>query len=171
MSKCHKMKTNSKHPFSPIVFSNTKVLILGTFPSLKSFENNFYYAHPRNQFWKILEKIFDLPITTKSEKIALCKIKKIGLWDVCQSVDRASSNSSDTNLTNITPNDISTLLKAYPHIKTILFTGKKAQSLYKKHFDTLAINTMLLPSPSPAYASVSIEEKTRTYQNCFLSIF
>ena len=58
-----------EHPFKPIVFKNTKTLILGSFPSIKSFENNFYYAHPRNQFWKILEALTGYPVNNRDQKI------------------------------------------------------------------------------------------------------
>ena len=71
-----------KHPFDPIIFDDSKVLVLGTFPSIVSFENDFYYAHRRNQFWRLLGDIFKMPTDTKEERIALLKKHKIALWDI-----------------------------------------------------------------------------------------
>ncbi len=149
------------HPFEPIIDENSKVLILGTFPSLDSFFNNFYYAHKKNQFWKIMEELFDLELKRVDEKKQFLKEKKIALWDMIKSCKR--KNSSDTNLKDIEVNDIKALLKKYPNIKFIAFTSKKAQSLYEKNFD-LGIPTIYLPSPSPAYASMKFSEKVKKYQ-------
>jgi hypoxanthine-DNA glycosylase len=70
------------HPFKPIVFKDTKTLILGSFPSIKSFENNFYYGHPRNQFWKLLEAVTGYPVNNRDQKIWLLKECRLGLWDM-----------------------------------------------------------------------------------------
>ncbi len=154
-----------QHPFEPIIYDDTKVLILGTFPSIDSFKYDFYYAHKRNQFWKILSEIFSMPSTTRKEKIRLLKTNKIGLWDIVSSCER--KNSSDTNLKNCTLHDISKLLKKYPAIKKIAFTGQKAAKLYQKEYKNSPIQTVTLPSPSPAYASMSITEKKEIYQKFF----
>ncbi len=154
-----------QHPFEPIIYDDTKILILGTFPSIDSFKYDFYYAHKRNQFWKILSEIFAMPTTTRKEKITLLKTNKIGLWDIVSSCER--KNSSDTNLKNCTLHDIPKLLKKYPTIKTIAFTGQKAAKLYQKEYKNLPIQTTTLPSPSPAYASMSITEKKEIYQKFF----
>ena len=149
------------HPFEPIVFEQSRILILGSFPSLDSFKYDFYYAHPRNQFWKILNTLYHENARTKEEKIALLKKHRLALWDIVASCER--TNSSDANLKNVTPNDIPSLLKRYPSIKTIAFTGKKAYSIYRKHYKNLDIETRILPSPSPAYAAMSLDEKIETY--------
>ena len=87
MQKCISNENETLiHPFKPVVFEDSKILILGTFPSIKSFENNFYYSHPKNQFWDILANIFNekKPKTIK-EKIAFLKKYKIALWDsICE---------------------------------------------------------------------------------------
>ncbi len=146
-----------RHPFDPIVYPDAKILILGSFPSLKSFENHFYYAHPRNQFWPLLSDIFQIPATTEEERLALLKKARIALWDVIGECRR--TNSSDTNLRECRPNDIVGLLRENPSIERILFTGQKAQTLFKRYFPDLAIETGRLASPSPAYASMSYEQK------------
>ena len=153
------------HPFEPIIFDDSETLVLGTFPSIVSFENDFYYAHKRNQFWRLLGDIFKMPTHKKEERIASLKKYKIALWDII--AKKEQKNSSDTNLKNIELNDIPSLLKAYPSVKRIAFTGKKAQQLYNKLYSDLPIQTDLLPSPSPAYAAMKYEEKLKHYRRFF----
>ena len=155
-----------EHPFKPIIFKSSKTLILGSFPSLKSFENSFYYSHPKNQFWKILSQISGYPINNKDQKIWLLKELNLSLWDIVKSCNR--ENSSDANLKDIIPNDIEALLKEYPNIKQIAFTSRFAQSVFKKHFSNLDIKTIYLPSPSPAYAAMSFEDKCKIYKEKLL---
>ncbi|WP_434638253.1 DNA-deoxyinosine glycosylase [Sulfurimonas sp. NW7] len=152
------------HTIEPVIFADSKVLILGSFPSIKSFEEGFYYAHPRNQFWPILAAIYKEPVQTKEDKTALCKKHKIALFDSAASLQRDANNSSDTNLKNIEVNDFEKLLAEYPNIKTILFTGKKAQQIFDKEYKHLKIKKVLLPSTSPAYASMKFEEKLAKYK-------
>lgn len=152
------------HTIEPVIFSDSEVLILGSFPSIKSFEEGFYYAHPRNQFWPILSHIFSENVNTKEEKIALCKKYHIALFDSAASLQRNANNSSDTNLKNIEVNDFERLLKEYPNIKLILFTGKKAEQIFNKKYKHLDIKKILLPSTSPAYASMTFEEKLAKYK-------
>jgi len=149
------------HPFDPIVFKDTHTLILGSFPSIKSFENNFYYAHPQNQFWKILEAISGYPVHNRDQKIWLLKEMKLGLWDMIGSCSR--DNSLDSSLEDEEVNDIPALLERYPSIQKIAFTGKKAQALFETHFGYLEITRVYLPSPSPAYAAMRFEEKAARY--------
>jgi hypoxanthine-DNA glycosylase len=151
------------HPFPPIIDLNTRVLFLGSFPSIASFEQSFYYAHPRNAFWPIMEEIFDVSLNNNDDKKRFCYANRIGLWDVIGSCER--SNSSDTNLKNCIPNDFSKLLQDYPNIEIIAFTGKKAQELFQKHFKNLEIEAVLLPSTSPAHASMKFDEKKGIYES------
>jgi len=153
-----------KHPFDAIVNSETKVLILGSFPSIKSFEDNFYYAHPRNQFWPIIASIFDVSLPNNAAKRDFALQKGFGLWDTYGALSRASGNSSDTNLKDLQVNDFEDFLEQYPNIKYILFTGKKAQDGYEKHFNHLNVKRILLPSTSPAYAAMKREEKETHYR-------
>lgn len=151
-----------KHPFKPIVFKDTEILILGSFPSIKSFENNFYYAHPRNQFWKILYTVTQYPVNNRDQKIWLLKECKFGLWDMIKACSR--ENSLDSSLEDEEVNDIKAFLEANPSIKKLAFTGKKSEALFKIHFSHLEIETVYLPSPSSAYAKMSFEEKTVQYR-------
>ena len=158
-----KMHEQLRHPFDPIVFNDTKTLILGSFPSIKSFENAFYYAHPRNQFWKLLEAVTGYPVNNRDQKIWLLKENGLGVWDMVAACER--DNSLDTSLSHVKVNDIPALLERYPSIIKLAFTGKKAQALFEKHFGDLDIERVYLPSPSPAHASMTFEEKVNIYAN------
>ncbi len=153
----------SFHPFEPFITKNSAILILGTFPSLKSFEQNFYYAHKQNQFWRLLAATFDKSIPQSiEEKKALLLTHNIALWDIVKSCTR--TNSSDANLKSITPNDIAKLLEEFPTIQKICFTSKTAQKIYQKYFKSLQVETYYLPSPSPAYQAMKFEQKLQKYK-------
>ncbi len=146
-----------EHPFDPIVFGDTETLILGSFPSKQSFENAFYYANPRNQFWPILSRITGYPVVNRDQKIWLLKEMHLGVWDMIAHCSR--DNSLDSSLEDEVVNDIPALLERYPSIERIAFTGRKAEALWQTHFGHLEIETIYLPSPSPAHASMTLEQK------------
>jgi hypoxanthine-DNA glycosylase len=150
------------HPFKPIVFKDTRILILGSFPSIQSFEKNFYYAHPRNQFWKILENVTSYPVNNRDQKIWLLKECKFGLWDMIKGCSR--ENSLDSSLENEEVNDLAAFLEEHPSISKLAFTGKKAEALFKTHFPHLNIETVYLPSPSAAYAKMTLNAKAAEYK-------
>lgn len=153
---------NESHPFDPIVFSDTQTLILGSFPSIQSVANDFYYGHPRNQFWPILSRITGYPVGNRDQKVWLLKESKLGVWDMIASVRR--SNSADSMLEDEVVNDIPALLEKYPSIHHIAFTGRKAEALWRLHYDYLEMKTLYLPSPSPAYAAMSLATKSQKWQ-------
>ena len=155
-----------EHPFEPIVFKDTEILILGSFPSIKSFEHNFYYAHPSNKFWKILEAVTTYPVNNLDQKLWLLKEAKLGLWDMVRECSR--ENSLDSSLENEEVNDIAGFLEVHPTITKLAFTGKKSEALFKTHFSYLEIETVYLPSPSSAYAKMSFEEKVKIYKEKLL---
>lgn len=144
------------HPLKPIYNSESKILILGSFPSVKSRENNFYYAHPRNRFWKTLEKVFNEKIgASNQEKETFLLTHKIALFDVVKSC--TINSSSDSSIKNVTVNDISKIIQE-SNIKTIFTTGGKAYSLYNKYLaEDLKIEAIKLLSPSPANCRKGIE--------------
>ncbi|MBU1669338.1 DNA-deoxyinosine glycosylase [bacterium] len=151
-----------EHPFKPIVFKNSEILILGSFPSIDSFDKAFYYAHPRNQFWKLLSEVTAYPINNRDQKIWLLKESKLALWDMVANCRR--DNSLDASLEDIEVNDLTSFLENHPNIKKIAFTGRLAEKLYKMNFDYLEFETLYLPSPSAAYAKMSFEEKLAIYK-------
>ena len=152
------------HPFDPIADGNSKVLILGSFPSIASFENDFYYAHPRNQFWPIMEALFGVTLPDNEAKRKFTLKTGIAIWDVYGSLRRLKNNSSDANLSDPVPNDIPAFLRRHPGIKTVFCTGKKAYDGLRKHFPDLKIPVLPLPSTSPAYAVMKFDEKLAAYR-------
>ena len=151
-----------EHPFQPLVFKDSKILILGSFPSIDSFEKSFYYAHPRNQFWKLLSEFTAYPINNQDQKIWLLKESKIALWDMVATCTR--DNSLDSSLEDIEVNNIAEFLEEHPTIEKVAFTGRLAEKLFGMHFDYLEVERVYLPSPSSAYAKMSFEQKLENYR-------
>lgn len=148
------------HTLEPIYDKNSKVLILGSMPSVKSREIGFYYSHPKNRFWKTLENVYNEKIgKTKQERIIFLKRHHIALFDVLKSCD--ISSSSDNSIKNPIPNDLLSIINN-TNIKTIFTTGKKAYQLYQKYcFNETKIEAIPLPSTSPANCPKGIEEKLK----------
>lgn len=145
-----------KHEFSPIYDSNSKILILGSFPSVKSREQNFYYGHPQNRFWRLIAKICksDIPGTI-DEKKSLCLSKGIALWDVIASCE--IEGSSDSSIKNVTANNLSIIVNDCD-IKEIFINGGTAYKLYEKYSrDKINRSAVRLHSTSPANAAWSLE--------------
>ena len=144
------------HEFEPIFDEQSRVLILGTLPSVKSREGNFYYHHPQNRFWRVLAKIIGIETPeTIGEKKAMLLAGGIAVWDVIQSCDIIGS--SDSSIKNVTPADLRIILEKAP-IQTIFCNGGKAFELYQKYCrDMTALPTVKLPSTSPANAVWSLE--------------
>lgn len=147
-----------QHPLNPIYDGNSKVLILGTIPSIKSREANFYYAHPKNRFWNTLSKIYNEEIGESNEERTTFLLKHhIALFDVLKSCDIESS--SDSSIKNPIPNDFTDILNN-SQIKKIFTTGKTAYKLYQKLcYPKTNIEAICLPSPSPVNCPKGIEEK------------
>jgi TDG/mug DNA glycosylase family protein len=134
--------------FQPVFDANSKILILGSFPSVKSRQVNFYYGNKQNRFWKMLSDIFkqQIPATIEGKKEFLSD-KKIALWDI---VGRCTVvNSSDAKIANISVVDIIGLLNK-TRIEKILCNGAKSYLLLKKHFPSLLFMAQKMPSTSPA---------------------
>ncbi|CDF12298.1 uncharacterized protein BN778_01322 [Mycoplasma sp. CAG:776] len=146
------------HTIKPFYNKDSKILILGSFPSIKSREAGFYYAHPQNRFWKVLSNIFNETIENKQEFL---KKNHIALFDVCASCE--IKGSSDASIKEVVPNDISEILKS-SEIKIIFLNGKTAANLYKKYMQDIKIPSVVLPSTSPANATFNLEKLTKEYQ-------
>ena len=144
------------HELEPIYDKNSEILILGSFPSVKSRENHFYYGHPQNRFWRILEHLFDVKFIDIESKKKFLYEHHIALWDVIESCEIIGS--SDASITNVKINDIKSIIDE-SQIEKIYVNGKKAEELYNKYvFKHIDIPCILLPSTSPANASYSIEK-------------
>ena len=156
------MKSFITHPFPPLYDKNSKILILGSFPSVKSREQKFFYGHPQNRFWRVTASVFGCEVPQAvSEKREFLLKNRIALWDVIASCE--IEGSSDASVTNVTPNDISPILDG-ADIQKIFTNGKTAFKFYKKYTKNfVGREAFCLPSTSPANAIWSIEALTRAW--------
>ena len=151
------------HPFPPLYDENSQILILGSFPSVKSREAMFFYGHPQNRFWKVASRIFGAPVPeTIDEKKKFLLSNKIALWDVIASCE--IKGSSDSSIKNVVPNDLSEIFKK-ADIKHIFVNGKTAEKYYNKYTkDTVGKAAVCLPSTSPATAAWTVERLVKAWE-------
>ena len=150
--ECDKKGAPMQHPFLPVFDERSKILILGSFPSVRSREEGFFYGHPQNRFWKVTSAVFGAKLpTTVEEKRAFLLQNGIALWDVIASCD--IENSADTSIRNAVPNDFSEIFQK-ADIGAVFTNGKLAHHLYQKHIGGGAV---YLPSTSPANAAWTME--------------
>ena len=147
------------HNIDPVYSSDSKILILGSFPSVKSRESQFFYAHPQNRFWKVLTALYapdgGVELDTVDKKREFLLMNKIAVWDVIQSCE--ITGSSDSSIKNVKVNDIEMILSA-ADIKAIFSNGATSYNLYMKYCaDKLGRPSLKLPSTSPANAAYSLE--------------
>lgn len=149
-------ETHQTHEFGPVYDENSKILILGSFPSVKSREVQFYYGHPKNRFWKLLAMLYEAEeMEDISEKKQFLLEHGIALWDVIESCD--ITGSSDSTIKNVVPNPIKQILDA-TNIEKIYANGKTAEKLYRKYVQPVTGYEIIgLPSTSPANAAFSLE--------------
>lgn len=151
------------HPLEPIYDSKSKILILGSFPSVLSRQKNFYYANYQNRFWKIIASLYneENPLT-KEDKTKLLLNHDIALWDVIHSC--TIEGSSDSSISNVKVNDLNIILKN-SDVKTIYVNGKTALKYYNKYiYPKTNINAIYLPSTSSANASYSLTKLIEEYK-------
>ncbi len=153
--------------FNPIINQDSKILILGSMPGIKSLEAQEYYAHPQNRFWKIIGILFnvkDLDTQDYTNKTKTLLKNNIALWDTIKFCTR--EGSLDSAIENEKPNDLDSLLNHYPNIKTICLNGNKAYISLKKYFPKLfeKCSIIKLPSTSPANAKWTIEKLTAEWE-------
>jgi len=146
-----------RHTFEPVYDAKSKILILGSLPSVKSREQGFYYGHPQNRFWKVLAAVLNVRApATIEEKKRMLLAGRIAVWDVIESCDIIGS--SDSSIRNVVPADIGAVLSK-TDIGAIFANGKKAESLYRKYiFPKTKVPVTALPSTSPANAACSLEK-------------
>ena len=145
-----------EHPIPPIYNENSKILILGSFPSVKSRKEGFFYGHPQNRFWKVTSAVFgeDTPHTVEEKKKFLLR-NHIALWDVIGSCD--INGSADSSIKNVSANDLSVILD-HADIKQIYVNGRTAYKYYQKYSEKeTGRMAVCLPSTSPANAAWSVE--------------
>ncbi len=151
------MKTRLNHPFGPLYDENSRVLILGSFPSVKSREQNFFYGHPQNRFWKVVSAVFEQPLPlTIEEKKQLILGSGLALWDSIASCE--ITGSSDSSIRNAQANDIRVILDNC-NIERIYCNGRKSHELYQKYIEPqTGREAVCLPSTSPANAQWTLEK-------------
>ena len=144
------------HPIAPVFDENSRILILGSFPSVKSREAGFFYGHPQNRFWRVVSALYgDATPTTTEEKRELLLSNRIALWDVIASCD--IEGSADSSIRNVTPNDLTVILET-ADIEKIFVNGRTAEKYYKKYAEKqYGRESICLPSTSPANAAWTLE--------------
>ena len=167
-----------EHGFGPVWDGTSRVLVLGSMPSPKSREESFYYMHPRNRFWPVMETIFadpadptDVAGDTPQSRRGFALRHHVALWDVIASCD--IMGASDASIRNAVPNDPAPILAAAP-ITRIVTTGAKAAQLYRRLIaptlaaDGIDVPMTPLPSTSPANASMSLDRLIAVYREAFI---
>lgn len=150
------------HPIKPLYDNNSEILILGSFPSVKSREQMFFYGHPQNRFWKVTAAVFgdEVPQTIEEKKVFLLK-NRVALWDVIASCE--ISGSSDSSIKNVTSNNLSQIIDK-GKIKRIFVNGKTAEKYYNKYTrDKIGMEAVCLPSTSPANAAWNMEKLIKAW--------
>ena len=151
------------HNIPPLYDENSKILILGSFPSVKSREAQFFYGHPQNRFWRVLSALTgeECPVVTEDKK-AFLKRNGIAVWDVIKSCD--ITGSIDSSIKNAVPNDLSEIFET-ANIKKVFCNGTTSYKLYKRYMEKETGRTAeLLPSTSPANAAYKIDDLIREWK-------
>ena len=144
------------HPFGPLYSPESHTLILGSFPSVKSRQQQFFYGHPQNRFWKVTAAVFgcDVPLSVEDKK-RLILDHHLALWDTIASCE--ITGSSDASIRNVQPNDLQVIFDHCP-IRRIFCNGRKSYDLYRKYIEPVTgRKAICLPSTSPANAQWSLE--------------
>ena len=151
------------HPFPPLYDENARVLILGSFPSVKSRAEAFFYAHPQNRFWRVLSAVLEEPAAvTVEEKREMLLRRHVALWDVVGRCEIAGS--SDASISGVVPNDLRPILAA-ADIQAIFCNGGTSHRYYRRLCEAaLGRKAEPLPSTSPANASYSLERLTQVWR-------
>lgn len=151
------------HPIPPVYDSRSRILILGSFPSVKSREAGFFYGHPQNRFWRVLAAVYDdaLPMTVDDKKAFLLR-HGVALWDVIASCE--IRGSADSSIRDVVPNDLSVILNAAP-VERVFVNGKTAERYYRQYAEPATGRAAVcLPSTSPANAAWTLDALIRAWR-------
>lgn len=157
------------HSFAPIADKNAEVLVLGSMPGEASLLAGQYYAHPQNQFWRIMSELLQFDIASAyPRRVRALKSARIALWDVLGSCVRAGSLDAMMETDTEVSNNLQSFLRAHSGITRVFFNGRKAEACFKRHIvakvDLGSITCMGLPSTSPANASMSYDGKLQAWR-------
>lgn len=155
--------------FDCIAQADAQILILGSMPGKKSLADKQYYAHPRNCFWQIISKLFNIKATENyQQRLFLLQQQQLALWDVVHRCSRKGSLDADIDTQTVTANQFQHLFDQCPNIKSVFFNGQKAAALYRRLvLPELTSTTLLyhiLPSTSPAHASLNFQQKYQQWR-------
>ncbi|MFW5425817.1 MAG: DNA-deoxyinosine glycosylase [Methylophagaceae bacterium] len=157
--------------FPPIADSHAGILILGSMPSIKSLQQQQYYAHPRNAFWPIMSDLFGMEKEWSYQQRCNHLIaNKLAVWDALKACRRQGSLDSNIDPNSVLANDFNTFFKQHPKIKLVVFNGGKAEQVFKQHVMPILnesfkqLGQTRLPSTSPAHASMTFEQKLQHWQ-------
>jgi TDG/mug DNA glycosylase family protein len=159
--------TPSRAGFPPVLDSDTHTLILGSFPGEASLAAQQYYAHPRNQFWRLLSAVLgdDLAALPYEQRLERLRAHRVGLWDVIDVCQR--EGSLDTAIRCAQANDFTVLRHQCPDLKRVCFNGKTSGK-FEPQFAAAGFETLVLPSSSPANAQFSFDEKLAVWKKILL---
>lgn len=151
------------HPFPPLYDETSQILILGSFPSVKSREQQFFYGHKQNRFWKVMASVLSCPVPeTIEEKKAMLLSHHVAVWDVIGSCN--ITGSSDASIQDVVPNDLSSIF-GQAQIRAVYANGSKAFELYQKYiYPQNGRKIVKLPSTSPANAAFSLEKLVKEWK-------
>lgn len=156
---------------APIVPARPELLILGSLPGRKSLEMQQYYAHPQNAFWKLIAGIFGAGSSLPYEqKVKILTARHIALWDVLAAAERPGSLDSSIVHASAEANDFATFYRAHPHIRRVLFNGRKAEELYGRlvlprvSAEFAGMRYRCMPSTSPAHAGMTFAKKLDSWR-------
>ena len=151
------------HPIPPVCDGNSRILILGSFPSVKSREQGFFYGHPQNRFWRVLAAVFcdEVPMTVPERRAFLLR-HGVALWDVIAACE--IEGSADASIRQTAPNDLRPILEG-ARIEAVFANGQTAGKLYRRYDEPrLGIPARVLPSTSPANAAWSLDRLTEAWR-------
>ena len=152
-----------RHPIPPVFDAQSRVLILGSFPSVKSREEGFFYGHPQNRFWRVLAAVFGQAVPqTVPEKRAFLLRNRVAVWDVIAACE--ITGSSDASIRGAVPNDLGRILEA-ADIRRIFVNGRTAERYYRLYSEErTGMTAVCLPSTSPANAAWSLARLTEAWE-------
>jgi len=161
------MKTEITHPFPALYDRDSRILILGSFPSVKSREQQFFYGHPQNRFWRVMAAVLasEVPQTVEEKKAMLLE-HHVALWDSIASC--SIEGSSDASIKNVVPNDLTPIF-ASASIRQVFCNGKKSWEMYHRYIEPMSGRpAVCLPSTSPANAAWSVERLTQAWRQALV---
>ena len=159
------------HGFEPVFDERSHVLVLGSFPSVLSRENRFYYGNPQNRFWRVMAAVLGEPVPETGDiegKRAMLLSHGVALWDVIESCD--VRGSSDASIKNVVPADVARITRAAP-VRSVICNGGTAGRLYRRWLEGITgLPAVVLPSTSPANAAWSLERLTACWREALLTV-